>query len=373
MSKKTFFAVSALIGTIIGAGFLGIPYVVMKSGFGFGLLNMLIIAVSIAIIMLYLGEITLRTKTNHQLAGYAEKYLGKQGRTLMLISVFFGIYSALVAYLIGEGESLSYLFFNTAKYEIYFAIAFWLILSSLTFFGMKALKSGESIGVTIMFVLIIILSVVSFNKINFSNLSYNNLPEFFTPFGVILFAFLAFSIVPELKRILKDEGKSMKKSIIVSYIAAFIVYAAFTAVVLGFKGLETPEIATFALGNIFVLLGMITMFTAYLALSIALEDNFKLDMNKSRIKSWLLTVSPPLIIYLILQFIGKADFVRVIGVGGAISGTLTAFLILKMIKKSKKIGDKKPEYSLPYSSLIAFIIMTIFIIGTIFEIINAFR
>ena len=96
--ERTFVAISALIGTIIGAGFLGIPFVVMQSGFKIGLIHLVFIASIVALITLYLGEIALRTKTNHHLTGYAEKYLGKAGKNLMFFAVAFGVYSALQEY-----------------------------------------------------------------------------------------------------------------------------------------------------------------------------------------------------------------------------------------------------------------------------------
>ena len=109
---KLFSAVAVLMGAIIGAGVLGIPYVIAQSGFKIGLIHLIIIGIIMAILMLYLGEITLRTKKDHQLAGYAEKYLGKKGKIIMAAAFGFGIYASLTAYLIGEGESLAILFIN---------------------------------------------------------------------------------------------------------------------------------------------------------------------------------------------------------------------------------------------------------------------
>src|SRR3989338_6366946 len=118
--SKTYQAISILDGTIIGAGVLGIPYVVMQSGFGIGLINIFLIAFVMTIILLYLGEIGLRTKADHHLTGYANLYLGKKGKILMFIAFVFGIYSALLAYLIGEGESFSQLIFSSPQYSLNF-------------------------------------------------------------------------------------------------------------------------------------------------------------------------------------------------------------------------------------------------------------
>ena len=77
-------ATSSIAGTCIGAGFLGIPYVAAKSGFLIASAYLIIFSVIILLINLYLGEIILRTKGNHQLTGYAQKYLGKKGKVQIL-------------------------------------------------------------------------------------------------------------------------------------------------------------------------------------------------------------------------------------------------------------------------------------------------
>ena len=80
-SKKQFWtAISVLVGTCIGAGVLGIPYVAAQSGFLIAVGYILFIGGVLILINLYLGEIILRTKGNHQLAGYVEKYFGKKAK-----------------------------------------------------------------------------------------------------------------------------------------------------------------------------------------------------------------------------------------------------------------------------------------------------
>lgn len=71
-----------LSGTVIGAGILGLPYVFAKSGFLFGLFWLLVLGIITLYTFLCLGEISLRTKADHQLPGLAGKYLGKGGNGL---------------------------------------------------------------------------------------------------------------------------------------------------------------------------------------------------------------------------------------------------------------------------------------------------
>jgi len=371
--SKTFAASTTLIGTMVGAGYLGIPYVVMKSGFSIGLFQLIFVAIILFITMLYLGEISLRTRARHQLTGYAQKYLGKNGKRLMFIALAFGIYSAIVAYMIAGGDSFSYIIFGSTSYSFYLALAFWLALSLLSWEGLKALEEGESMGVVLALVLVILIIVFTVNKIDVNNLTYVNWGNFFVPFGVIIFAFLGFSAIPTVHDILGSERKLLKRTILIAHIIPLIVYVLFTFAVLGYKGLLTPQIATLALGKPFVLLGIITMFTSYLALSIALINSFRYDLGFSKIKSWLLTILVPLILFIIMKAINIASFVTVLSVGGTVSGGLSAILILLMVKKAKRLGDRKPEYSVPYSRVLTWFLSLIFLVAVALEIISLFK
>ncbi|MEK6816901.1 MAG: aromatic amino acid transport family protein, partial [Nanoarchaeota archaeon] len=66
MDRKYLEAIATLVGTIIGAGVLGIPYVVAKSGIKIGLVHILLLGIAILFINLYVAEISLRTKKTHQ-------------------------------------------------------------------------------------------------------------------------------------------------------------------------------------------------------------------------------------------------------------------------------------------------------------------
>ncbi len=371
MTNK-FPAFATLLGTIIGAGILAIPFAIMKSGFIIGLINLILVSGFILLIYLYLGEITLRTAKNHHIPGFAFRYLGKKAKIIAFFSTIFGIFSALTAYIIGEGESLSNLFFHSNQYSIYFAIGFWIILSTISFFGLKALEDFEEIGIMFVFILIVSLIFLFINKIDYYNLNYNELSNFFSPFGVILFAFLGFSAIPEIKRILDHDKKEMKKTIIISVISVLLIYIIFTLIVLGVNGINTPNIATIALGKPFILLGIITMFTAYLSNSNILIDTFVYDFKVKKIRAWLITTLSPLIIYLILISLKSASFVRIISIGGIISGGISSILILLIVKKAKKSCDRIPEYSIPYSKIIVIVIILLLILGMIFEIFSFF-
>jgi len=180
-----------------------------------------------------------------------------------------------------------------------------------------------------------------------------------------MFAYLGYSMVPEIKRILGNEGKSMKRVILTAYMIIFAVYAIFTIIVIGTYGNATPQIATFALGKPFVLLGIITIFTASLALSNALIDTFQFDFEVSRAHSWMYSMFVPAALYVLTIIAGQIDFITTIAIGGIVSGTISLILILLMVPKARAHGDRKPEYALPYSNIAAWLIIILVVIGAL--------
>ena len=371
--KKFWIATSILIGTCIGAGVLGIPYVAAQAGFFVALAYILLIGAIILVVNLYMGEISLRTKGEHQLIGYTERYLGKKGKIFMEFATVFGIYAAIVAYMLGIGESISFLIFGNSSYTTLFGILFGVGMSGLLWRGMKALKKYEKIGVSIVLGLLVLIVILFSNKIEVANLIYFNVGNIILPFGVILFALMSFHAIPEVKIVLYKKEKLMKKVLIFGTLISVIFYSLFTLVVVGFKGIATPEIATLALGTVFVFLGIFTMFTSWFALGNALEENFMFDERMRKKKAWVLTSFMPILIFLIIRFFEFFSFTHILSIGGVFSGGLVAILILLMIKKAKKKGSRKPEYSMPVNWFIIWFLILIFILGVVREIFLALK
>ncbi len=371
--KKFWTGTSILIGTCIGAGVLGIPYVAAQAGFLVALAYILLIGAMILVVNLYLGEISLRTKGNHQLIGYAKKYLGTKGKHFMEFATIFGIYAAIIAYMLGIGESISFLVFGDSSYTTLFGILFGVGMSGLLWRGMKALKKYERIGVSIILALLLVIVILFFNKIEVVNLIYFNVGSIILPFGVILFALMSFHAIPEVEIVLNKDKKLMKRILIVGTLVSVTFYILFALVVVGFKGAETPEIATLALGTVFVFLGMFTMSTSWLALGNALDENFRFDERIKKWKSWVLVAFIPILLFLGIRFFEFFSFTKILSIGGVVSGGLMAILILLMVKNAKKKGNRKPEYKMPVNWFIIGFLILIFALGVVREIWIALR
>lgn len=366
-NKKFWATAFTLSGTIIGAGILGLPYVFSQSGFFIGMFWLVVLGMIMLLVSLYVGEITLRTKTIHQLPGYAEKYLGKKGKTFMFLAMVFGIYSALLAYLIGEGQSFSMLFFGNLDYSIPFAIAFWIGMTLLLTRGLKELKKIELWGVLSIILIIFIIFFKFIPEVRLDNIVQYNFSNFFLPFGVVIFALMGFTSIPELRREIKGQEKLLKKAILVGALIPVILYIIFSFVFVGVLGKEISQVATISFGNITIILGIFTMLTSYFVLSFVLKDVFFYDYKRKGLFSFFFVSLLPLILYLIIAIFNLADFVKVLGIGGVISGGLMGILILLINIKAKKNGERKPEFSIPINWIIIGFLSLIFLLGIWFE------
>ena len=371
--KRLWTGISILVGTAVGAGVLGIPYVAAQAGFFVAFAYIILLGLIILLVNLYLGEIALRTKGNHQIPGYAKKYLGKKGRFFSQFATIFAIYSAIVAYMIGVGESFSFLVLGNSGYAVLLGILFGLGMSGLLWRGVRTLKKFEKIVVALVLSLLALIFFIFIKDVQIVNLVGFNLSKLFIPFGVILFAFLSFHAVPEVRLVSEGNEKKIKKIILISSVIVMVFYSLFAFVVVGSNGLETPQIATLALGIVFVLLGILTMFTAYLALGNALLGNFMFDNKFKKKTAWFLTSIVPIFIFIFIKVVASEffSFTKVLAIGGVVSGGMIAVSVLLMVKNAKKKGNRKPEYSIPVNWFIIGLLSLIFIAGIVFEILNS--
>ncbi len=376
MKNKIFLAAAfTLAGTAIGAGILGLPYAFSKSGFLIGVFWLIVLGGVMTLTNLCLGEVSLRTKGTHHLLGYANKYLGKKGKKLMFFAIIFGIYSALLAYLIGEGQSLSKLFMNIDSYSILFGIGFWALMSLLLYGGIERLKKIESWGVIAIIGIVFVLFFWLLPGVEIDNLSYVNtgISNLFLPFGIVIFALLAFTSVPELRRIVKGNEKLLKRAILAGSLIPIALYLIFSFSFVGSLGESVKEVATISfggsLGKLMNVLGIFTMLTSYFVLSFALKDIFVYDLKKKKLVFVFISLVP-LLLYLGVSFFEFAGFVKILGIGGVVSGGLTGILILLMNIKAKKKGNRKAEYSIPINWWLIGILSLIFIVGVVFELLG---
>lgn len=360
---KKLYAIMLLMGTIIGAGIIGLPYAFQKSGFFFGLLNLIVLGTIVTIMTIYVGELSTYWKGKHQLTGYVGKFVGKDWKKIALLFETFGIYTALIAYYIGIGISLSNL---TGIDPRILATVFFLIASPFVYFGTKSVSKGEFILMSIKISLILFLFFELIPRIKMNNIIALNPKYLLFPFGITLFSLLGYTVMPEVSQIIKKD--QIKKVVLISMISAISIYVIFT---LGFVGAfdNVSQIPSQNLNGVLGIVGDVLIFlilsTPYLALSLALRDVYYLDLKMRKSFSWLLACLVPFFLYLYLNI----GFVNLLSISGAYAGgglgILTMVSILKAREKKKVKGSKWPIYASIAVFLIGITYETIHLVGVL--------
>ncbi len=378
-SKSPLGAIATLIGTTIGAGILGIPYVVAKSGLLYGLFLIIFIGVIILFVNLFFGEIVLRTKGNHQVPGYAEKYTGKFGKFFIVLSFIIGVYGAVIAYTIKSGEFLMYVFNGSNSFP--YSLAFFAVMSVVIYFGIRAVEHSELVLVGSFILVILIVFFLGLKSVDLSNFDLVHPKYLFLPYGVILFAFLATGSIPEMKEQLTHYRKKIKNAIILGTIVPIIVYLAFAIVVVGITGKDTTTGAIEGLANVIknptvikgaFIFGILAMATSFIALGRALKEMYMFDFGFKKFHSYLFTVMIPALLFLLLYFTGNSSFINILGIAGAISGGIAGAIIVWMYIRAKRLGDRQPEFSIKLNKPFAWFIILVFIIGVILKLLEVF-
>lgn len=369
MNRRFWYAVFALVGTTVGAGIFGLPFVFFKAGFLVGLAELLVLTLVMILVQQILGEIALRTRGRKRLVGYDEEYLGPAWKFFSALAVILGASGAVLIYVILGGEFLAAVF-GTDKFFsslAFFAVWFLAILARPKTFG----RSEFYIGAFAFFI-IALLPLFNLGYIDLDNLKNLNLGDSFLPYGVILFAIAGYSVIPEMEEILGDQKNKLRKAIVLGTLIPVAAYAAFTFTVVGVSGSLTSRDAisglALATNSRFLLilgsfLGLLTVSGAALSQGIFLKETFMYDLKIRNWRAWALTGAIPLGAFLL----GARDFLYVIGFVGAVIFGFRVVDILLIHKRAKK-SEIIPAYEIILPAWGYYALGSLAILGAILEI-----
>src|SRR5450830_1250708 len=236
--------IGIIFGTNIGAGVLGMAYAARKTGYLPLLLCLALTCVICTITMLYLTEVALRSRGNHQLSGLAQRYLGGLGGWLIFLAVAANSFGALTAYMAGSGSIMLDLLGGYGMTREWGSMLFIVPSVAVLYLGLKVLGAGNKV---------ISLCVVAV-------------------FNLAVFVFGAQFLVPELVRGNLETPQRLPRLITIGMGLTFVMVAAIPASVIALVGnQELSQVATLSWGralgqwayyvaNIFALLAMLTSY-----------------------------------------------------------------------------------------------------------------
>lgn len=348
--SKSFFyleGIGLLTGMIIGAGIFALPFSIAQSGIFWGLVHFAVALALVLIIQGLYGEVAFLTEGKHRFTGYVYKYLGLSASRLALVLTLIGYYGSLLAYGILGGIFLNNILHGVFGNMGVFGFALLFFAAADIFSLMRFEKIGVInfyLTIPLLF-FIIYLVAVSWQWINASNFvwdfSFN--AHWFLPYGVWLFALTGFSVIPEVRDIMRDTTlRDYRIVIFASTMIAAVFSLIFALGVSGVTGMHTSEEALTGLagflGNqglvVGSIIGFLAVLTSYLATVADFKELFRTDYGINIYLAWLACVVPPVLLFW-GNMAGLTDILSFMGaVGLGISGVFILEMADKMMMAS---------------------------------------
>lgn len=348
-----------LAGMIFGAGIFALPYAFAKAGVFWGLVHFVLAFLIICFLHLWYGEVAYFFSEKHRITGYAEKLLGNKAKHLVFATSVIAYYGSLVVYGLLGGIFLSNLFkfWGVEISAGLFSILFFIIGGLLIPMRLKKLADINLYLVIPLFALTFYLFFRYLGQVNFLNFTssfgesfLNFKTDWFLPYGVWFFSLSGFSALPEVRDLVSKFSLRKFKAVILSGIfLCALAYAGFIFSIFGISGNGSTPDALLGLaertGNgalvLGSLIGIIAVFTSYIALALDMKDIYKYDYRLSEFRACFLTAIPPVLLY----WAGVCDFVKTLSVIGALGmGSIGIFIILMNDKLRKNLSQTREVF-----------------------------
>lgn len=375
--KNYFYALSVMIGCIIGVGIFGLPYLTSKAG----ILSFLFLLIAIGLIQylisLMYANLVVITKTYHRLPGYAGIYLGKNAKIITFIAQLIGYYGALLAYIIVTGEFLSSLlepFFVRSEASVFIlATIIFFIEAAVVYYGINVLAKFELVMSAILIGVVIMIAIKGLPSMKLDNFSVINWKYFLLPYGAMLFALDATPAITIIGKILNKDKIAIKKVIKSAMIICVAISALFTFSIVGMTGANTTEDALTGLSGVMqgsiiyfaLVFGVVSLTTSFLGVAEALKESFVWDFKLNKDAAWALSVFIPYFLYLC----GFNNFIEIISLAGAVAGGVFIIMLLIIFIKIRKKDEKKIilfNYKYLNNKILYFLIL-IFVCGMFYQ------
>lgn len=364
MKKPALLATLSMVGTIVGAGIFGVPYVFAQAGVPIGLIYCAVLGATAVLSHWMYAEIAAATAGKHRLVGYVKKHLGRFGAVIVSVTNPLGMLGTLLAYIILGGSFLSVLLGGST---VAWSLAFFAIMALLLIPPFRKLVYLEGWLTWLLIAAALAIVAVVAPHIRLENLVAGNIAKWFLPFGIIFFSFGGVSAVPDVVESLKKDIKKARYPIAAGTIISVAVTALFGLAIAGACGSGTSQNAVGGLVSIVgkwivaggAVFGLLAIATSFITIGSNVKEQFQFDFRLSRRAAWAASVGLPLAVYLL----GARDFIGVIGFVGAIFAVIDGMLIALMARRLVKGGLRAMTIPL----------MVVFAIGIISEIISLSR
>jgi amino acid permease len=369
-------AVGTLIGSVVGVGVFGLPYVFARTGFAIGAIWLIVLVVLLTALQLMYAEVCIQTDGVHRLSGYVKEYLGKRWGFVTFVALCGSLWGAMLAFLIVGGRFLHILVGPALGGEEWmYGVAIGVAASILIWRGTLFAAKVEMWIVIAMLFLFAFLSLASLSHFHAENLLGTHWSIAFLPYGVVLFSLAGMGAVPEMKLILgRRQEKKLSHAIVSGMSIIGVLYLLFALAVVGATGASTTQTAfdglvpmlgvTFGVAG--SVLGVITVLSIYMIVGVELQNSFVFDRRIPKISAFILAAFVPVLLYVF----GLREFIDVIGFVGSVFVGVLGIAIVKTYEAMRKSPVCVKHHCLDVPSAVSWTLIVVFAAGILWNIVN---
>lgn len=333
-----------LIGTVVGVGFFGLPYVFAQASYGLALFELVVLVLVQTLFLWAYADLSLAKKGHARFLRIVGDAFGPAGKALAVVSFFGVLWGAMTAYILAGGEFLSYIgrAWVLGVQPHVLSLVFGAVLFLALLGGGFVARRVQRYLIPFFFIVVAILAAFGFSSVSFVNLAQFSFDAWVLPLGVIVFSLSAISAVPEMRDALRGDGRQLHFAIFWGLLFVASAYAIFTATVVGISGAGTPPQAIAAFAGIapwMVLLGSVlgvsVVTTAYVNVGNALVHTLLYDFRIRFLPALLLAGGVPFFVVAV----GVDDVIGVLQYSGGVLGALMSILVLIAYEKARRSGQ----------------------------------
>lgn len=324
------------LGTI-GSGIFVLPYLFLHSNLVFAVFFFAILTLISLFLNYFYADIVTSTPGDHQLAGYAQIYLGSRFGHLARFNLLLLAFGAIAAY-----QKLFQSFFLVLFPHLPLSIITLLyfvfsIVYYFSYFHRRQNQTDTLVGIIIFLIpLIIFFFSLVFHTPSTALIVRPNL--FF--FGATIYALSGFTIIPEVQQLILESRQKVSLRLVLSLasVLVFLAYLLFALGVIRLSGVHTTPDSVSGIASNFPWLalllsvfGSITVIRASYGFLLILHELFYRDMHLSSTTSRFL----PFVFPILSLFLAHVSLVSVISLTGHFTVFVSALLICLIRLKLK--------------------------------------
>lgn len=370
---KFIFLLAAYIGTVVGVGMYGLPYVVSKAGAGLFLGYLFLVSILVFFGNMVFADVVVRSERQERFLGYVGEYVGKGSEKFFTVMMILSFWGTFLVYLLVWGRFAQVLFGPWIHVsDLVFSSLIFIVTTAIIYRGSRTVQWFDTFILGAIFILFIVFFSIGADHLR--SLALTPLAKSFVllPYGNLMFAMWGINIIPELVNQSNGDTKKVRRVFTAGVIITALVYTIFAFFVASISGSHTTKEAIDGLqpflGRPAVIIGsaigICTIFLSYINLGWSSRNMMIIDLKRSKPVALAIVLLPP---YLLL-LLGVTNAVVVMSVIGAVFLGLESAMIFFLYHKSlAHNGDALGMFRHRIHPVFIYGAMTLFLVGALLE------